>query len=81
VQDVALLAVLVVDQRDVRRPVRVVLDVRDLAGTPCLSRLKSIRRYCRFAPPPRRRDVMWPWWLRPPDFLIGSSSDFSGSSA
>jgi hypothetical protein len=51
-----------------------------LPATPCLSRLKSMRRYCRFAPPPRRRDVMWPWWLRPPDFLIGSvRSDFSGS--
>jgi len=21
---------------------------------------------------------MWPWLSRPPDFLIGSSSDFSG---
>ena len=23
---------------------------------------------------------MWPWLLRPPDFFIGSSSDFSGVS-
>src|SRR5262249_16560198 len=46
--------------------------------TPCLLRLKSTRRYWRLWPPPRRRIAMWPWLSRPPDFLIGSSSDFSG---
>src|SRR5258708_2251607 len=51
-----------------------------LPGIPNLFRLKSILRYCRLCPPPRWRDVRWPWLLRPPDFLSGSSSDFSGSA-
>src|SRR4051795_9317047 len=46
-------------------------------GIPNLSRLKSILRYCRLCPPPRCREVRWPWLFRPPDFFIGSSSDFS----
>jgi hypothetical protein len=37
-----------------------------LAGTPCLSRLKSIARYLRLWPPPRHQEVSWPWLLRPP---------------
>ena len=49
------------------------------AGTPSLRRLKSIWRYLRLAPPPRCREVMRPWALRPPDFLIPSVSAFSGS--
>src|SRR5689334_12458034 len=52
---------------------------RTVPVTPNLSRLKSMMRYCRLWPPPRRRMAMWPWLSRPPDFLIGSSSDFSGS--
>src|SRR6478735_10427591 len=48
------------------------------AGIPNLSRLKSMRRYCCLCPPPRRRSVMWPLLLRPPDFGDGSRSDFSG---
>src|SRR5690606_16745181 len=47
-------------------------------GTPNLSRLKSIRRYCCLWPPPRWRMVTCPLLLRPPDFRSGSSRDFSG---
>src|SRR5215216_2770752 len=51
-----------------------------LAGTPSFStRLKSIRRYCRLWPPPWCRAVILPWALRPPLFVSGRSSDFSGS--
>src|SRR5919206_2681853 len=50
------------------------------AGTPSLRRLKSILRYLRLAPPPRWREVMRPFELRPPDFLRPSTSDFSGSA-
>src|ERR671924_41821 len=49
-------------------------------GIPNLFRLKSILRYWRLCPPPRCREVRWPRLLRPPSFLIGSSSDFSGVS-
>src|SRR3954467_11081083 len=49
------------------------------AGTPSLRRLKSILRYRRFAPPPRWREVLRPFELRPPLFLRPSTSDFSGS--
>src|SRR5512134_165819 len=49
-----------------------------VATTPKRSRRKSIRRYIRLCPPPRRRIAMCPWLSRPPDFLIGSSRDFSG---
>src|SRR5919106_7003097 len=49
-------------------------------GMPTLLRLKSIRRYWRLCPPPRCREVRWPWLFRPPDFFTGSSSDFSGVS-
>src|ERR687889_100757 len=48
------------------------------AGTPSLRRLKSIRRYRRLAPPPRWREVLRPYELRPPLFLRPSVSDFSG---
>src|SRR5690606_36704483 len=48
------------------------------AGTPNWSRLKSLRRYRRLAPPPRRRDLIRPWWFRPPVLRSGSVSDFSG---
>jgi hypothetical protein len=50
------------------------------AGTPSLRRLKSIRRYLRFAPPPRWRAVILPLVLRPPVFEMPSVSDFSGSA-
>ena len=49
------------------------------AGTPSLRRLKSILRYRRLAPPPRWREVLRPWALRPPVFFRPSTSDFSGS--
>ena len=45
---------------------------------PNLLRLKSMMRYCRLCPPPRRRIEMWPWLSRPPDLVSGSTSDFSG---
>src|SRR5665213_455942 len=50
-----------------------------LAGIPSLTRLKSILRYRRLAPPPRWREVLRPAELRPPDFFSPSVSDFSGS--
>src|SRR4051812_36750424 len=49
------------------------------AGTPSFVRLKSILRYRRLAPPPRWRDVLRPYELRPPDFLRPSTRVFSGS--
>src|SRR5438309_2691701 len=49
------------------------------AGTPNLSRRKSMRRYCRLCPPPIYRLVMSPLSLRPPVRLSGSSSERSGS--
>src|SRR4051812_54916 len=48
------------------------------AGMSSLRRLKSIRRYRRLAPPPRWREVLRPYELRPPLFLRPSVSDFSG---
>src|SRR5919108_5109896 len=50
------------------------------AGIPSLRRLKSILRYRRLARPPRWREVLRPWVLRPPDFFRPSVSDLSGSS-
>src|SRR4051812_46164210 len=50
-----------------------------LAGTPSLRRLKSMMRYLRLAPPPRWREVMRPYELRPPLFVSPWTSDFSGS--
>src|SRR3954449_4440922 len=50
-----------------------------LAGTPSLRRLKSILRYRRLAPPPRWREVTRPYELRPPVFLVPSTSERSGS--
>src|SRR5579871_6233149 len=50
-----------------------------LAGMASLVRLKSILRYRRLAPPPRWREVLRPWALRPPDFVRPSTRDFSGS--
>ena len=48
VQDVALLAVGVLDQRNARRAIRIVLDLAHRARrSPNLSRLKSITRYIR----------------------------------
>src|SRR5919204_3953527 len=52
--------------------------VATLAGTPSFVRLKSMMRYLRLAPPPRWRDVMRPYALRPPDFVSPSTRDFSG---
>ena len=45
---------------------------------PCLSRLKSLRRYWRLWPPPRHRTETRPR-LRPPLRLSASSNDLSGS--
>src|SRR5215210_3852333 len=49
------------------------------AGTPSLRRLKSTRRYRRLAPPPRWREVLRPFELRPPLLLSPSTRLFSGS--
>src|SRR5271154_3938527 len=51
-----------------------------LAGTPSLSRLKSMIRYCCLWPPPRCREVLRPWLLRPPVRGLAASNDFSGRS-
>ena len=51
-----------------------------LAGMPTLSqRLKSMMRYKRLWPPPRKRTVIRPWLFRPPVFFRGLTRDFSGS--
>src|SRR6476659_8229314 len=52
--------------------------VATVAGTPSLLRRKSIRRKQRLWPPPRKREVMRPKWLRPPVRFIASVRDFSG---
>src|SRR6266511_1861823 len=51
-----------------------------LAGTPSLSRRKSMTRYFCLWPPPRWREVIRPYELRPPVFGLCSVSDFSGRS-
>src|SRR6266436_3199156 len=51
-----------------------------LAGTPSLSRRKSILRYCFLWPPPRCQIEISPWLLRPPERFFGSSNAFSGVS-
>src|SRR3712207_397530 len=43
-----------------------------------LRRLKSIVRYSRLAPPPRKRTATRPPPPRPPDLVRPSTSDFSG---
>src|SRR5260370_37519303 len=49
-----------------------------VAAASTLVRLKSIRRYIRLWPPPRKREVTMPWLLRPPFFGSGTHSDFAG---
>src|SRR6185295_15520959 len=48
------------------------------AATPILFRLKSMRRNRRLWPPPRKRDVTRPKWLRPPVLAIFSVRDRTG---
>jgi len=78
-QDVAFLAVRVMQQRDIGRAVGIVLATT--AGTPSWLRLKSISRRRRLWPPPRWRVVMRPRLLRPPECLSGASRRFSGGLA
>ena len=49
-----------------------------MAGTPSLSRRKSICRNCRLWPPPRCRAVILPWLFRPPLRFFGRSRPFTG---
>src|SRR4051812_17557437 len=49
-----------------------------LPTTSNLRRLKSIMRYRRLAPPPRKRTAMRPPPPRPPDLVRPSTRDFSG---
>src|SRR5258705_12559068 len=49
-----------------------------LPMTPNLRRLKSILRYSRLAPPPRKRTAMRPPPPRPPDLVRPWTRDFSG---
>ena len=58
-QDIAALAVLILDQGDVGGAVGVILQVHHSAF-PSLSRLKSMMRYFCLLPPPRWRTVMRP---------------------
>src|SRR5580765_5882452 len=51
-----------------------------LAGTPALSRRKSILRNCFLLPPPRCQIEISPWLLRPPERFFGSRRLFSGVS-
>jgi hypothetical protein len=78
-QDVAIVTVPIVDEGDAGRPVRVVLTLATLPGTPSLSRLKSIMRSSRREPPPRWRTVIRPWLLRPAFRFSETVSDFSGA--
>ena len=48
------------------------------AGTPSLSRRKSICRRWRLWPPPRCRAVITPWLFRPPFRCFGRSRPFTG---
>jgi hypothetical protein len=50
-----------------------------VAGTPILSRLKSILRKRRLWPPPRKREVIRPVLLRPPVAGLDSVSALTGS--
>src|SRR6187397_1901342 len=50
------------------------------AGTPSLLRRKSTTRYFCLWPPPRCREVIRPYELRPPVRGFGLVSDFSGLS-
>lgn len=58
--DVSLLAVLVLNQRDVSGAVRVYSRVSTVAGMSTLLRLKSMMRYFLLLPPPRWRTVILP---------------------
>src|SRR5260370_35362044 len=49
-----------------------------LAQTLSLRRLKSMSRYMRLWPPPRKRLHTTPWKFRPPFFGFGASNAFSG---
>ena len=51
---------------------------RTFAQTLSFRRLKSMMRYIRLCPPPRKRTQTIPWLLRPPDLRKGRSNDFSG---
>src|SRR6187431_1688874 len=48
------------------------------AGASCLRRLKSTMRYDFLWPPPRKRTVVRPLLLRPPDECLPSVSDLTG---
>jgi hypothetical protein len=77
---VALLAVEVVDQRDVGGPVRVVLDRGDLGGDPVLRALEVDLAVQALGPAATAvAAVLRPCALRPPDFLRPSVRRFSGS--
>ena len=52
--------------------------VATFAGTPSLSRRKSILRYLILLPPPWWRTVILPCLLRPALFFLVSRRDFSG---
>src|ERR1700744_3587696 len=49
-----------------------------VAGTSNLRRLKSIVRYDFLFPPPRKRLVIRPWLLRPPEAFLPSVKPLTG---
>ena len=77
--DVGLLAVLVLDERDERRAVRDrTRAARRSPATSHLRRLKSMKRYFCLWPPAMPREVTWPLLLRPPVLRLPSVSALTG---
>ena len=77
-QDVPTLAVAVLDESDVARTVRVVLDGDDGRRIVVAVSLEVDDTVAAFVLPPRPRTVILPWLFRPPFLLSGRRSDFSG---
>ncbi len=77
-QNVALLAVGIVQQRDSRRTVRIVFDGRHLGRDSRLVAPEIDRPVAPRVPAAAMPDVISPWELRPPVRFFDSVSDFSG---
>ena len=77
--DVALLAIRIIQQRNARRTVRIVFDRRDYGRNAELVALEiDDRGKPACGRRAMKREVTRPVLLRPPDFGRGSTSDFSG---
>ena len=77
-QDVGLLAVRVLDQRDEGGAVRIVFDPLDGRRHVELAALEIDDAVARLWPPPRQRTVMRPGLLRPPLWFLPSVSALTG---